>query len=170
MLPDSEELAKLLARVQTYTGADSEEAAAELDGMVEGLAEELIRVRAEVIQARIDASLKMAGWKGANQVIADLRAQLADAQTRADALMANLLEVEAAQIPDPSPAAQLRRYREAQKLVDDPPKILLPWTEIHPGKWVRANLKGYVSVRANTEERAAKDEILAGYGWQLVNE
>tara|TARA_R110000868_G_scaffold47173_1_gene155096 strand:- start:355 stop:705 length:351 start_codon:yes stop_codon:yes gene_type:complete len=85
---------------------------------------------------------------------------------------------------DPSPDAQLRRYREAQALVKNPPKILLPWQPDHSGIRRREDVNGRLTaswaptwaaiwvdddddVYFEVVEMADVDKALTAAGWQL---
>ena len=112
---------------------------------------------------------------------------------RAKVLAEEVLRLRAQLAPytDPSPAAQLRRYREAKALVDKPPKVAGEWEPTErKGWWMRpdvrrvgvafagdcgnfyADTSGRESVGAPSLEAAKKaaDEALTAAGWQLVTE
>ena len=101
------------------------------------------------------------------------------------------LRAQLAALTDPSPAAQLARYRAAQTLVENPPKVVRPWSTSgeysaydvrlgadggveaqvlrRSGYWyVGSHKNGY----AETAElaRLEADKALTAAGWQLVNE
>ena len=85
---------------------------------------------------------------------------------------------------DPSPEAQLRRYREAQALVAKPPSIAEAWTDHGAAKVRRANgkilaaqtkeggkislsLDGYWDTTVSGATLADLDKLLTAAGWQL---
>lgn len=98
------------------------------------------------------------------------------------------LRAELAALTDPSPEAQLRRYREAVQTVKDPPRVLLPWEKSN--EWmIRRDVLGSPFVFAGTQGggrysigfahfpmAGTIDEIMAAAdvgatecGWQLCN-
>jgi hypothetical protein len=178
MLSDKAELERL-ARVVRHD-----------DWAVAGvLAAEVLRLRAELAES--DRRLK---FTEADQ-IADLH-KAKDASGEAirerDAARKEAADLRAqlATLTDPSPAAQLRRYREAQALVENPPKVAGKWTADaeHSAYTVRHDPVGaslaltredgywYISgLKAGYKQtgelaRSHVDNLLAADGWQLVDE
>ena len=110
----------------------------------------------EHLQPLVDAAMRYANRK-AEQEVAGLRAQLAA-------------------LTDPSPEAQLRRYREARELVENPPKIAYEWTTFYilgRRMWVRfpvGAIEPVAHVRTGPNEdaeKATEDARLTAAGWQL---
>ena len=129
MLPDSETLSKWLSLRTSRPGPTSSGALLELRQIACPLAEEVIRLRAQL-----------------------------------------------AALTDPSPEAQLRRYREARELVENPPKIAYEWTTFYilgRRMWVRFPVGAidpvaHVRTGPNEDaEKATEDARLTAAGWQL---
>ena len=96
----------------------------------------------------------------------------------------NLLLQQVRDVNDPSPEAQLRRYRAAVALVAKPPSIAEAWTDHGAAKVRRANgkilaaqtkeggkislsLDGYWDTTVSGATLADLDKLLTAAGWQL---
>lgn len=187
MLPDSPTLTSLLAvatpgpwrtayhgtheveappnqRIADCGTVGSAEVDARLIALAPALAAEVIRLRANLSATDSSASRIFNRSK-------IMESQRDEARAEAAGLRAQL-----AALTNPSPEAQLRRYREARELVENPPKIAYEWTTFYilgRRMWVRfpvGAIDPVAHVRPGPNEdaeKATEDARLTAAGWQL---